>query len=175
LRATAWLIGRANQHQHLPGERARRHRDTAPPKAARPDPGRPQGKSHQQAEDGESLDVRQRQISGYATRNGLTVEKVFVERGVSCSNPLADRPQGSALLAALKSGDVVITPKLDRMFGSALDALDVLGKLKSSGVALHMIDLGGETTGNGVQARFHHPLCRCRGRAGPHARTHHRG
>ena len=27
-----------------------------------------------------------------------------------------DRPQGSALLAVLQPGDVVITPKLDRMF-----------------------------------------------------------
>jgi putative DNA-invertase from lambdoid prophage Rac len=48
---------------------------------------------------------------------------------------------------------VVITPKLDRMFRSALDALDVLGKLKQAGIALHMIDLGGDTTSNGVSKR----------------------
>jgi DNA invertase Pin-like site-specific DNA recombinase len=78
------------------------------------------------------------------------VAQVFVERGVSGSNPLGERPEGAALLAVLKPADVVITPKLDRMFRSALDALDVLGKLKSVGVALHMIDLGGDTTGNGV-------------------------
>jgi DNA invertase Pin-like site-specific DNA recombinase len=44
----------------------------------------------------------------------------------------------------------VITPKLDRMFRSALDALDVLAKLKGRGVSLHMIDLGGDVTGNGI-------------------------
>jgi putative DNA-invertase from lambdoid prophage Rac len=103
-----------------------------------------------QADEGESLDVQRRQLAGYAQMQGLTIDKVFVERGVSGSKPLADRPQGSALLATLKSGDVVITPKLDRMFRSALDALDVLGKLKQRGIALHMIDLGGDTTGNGV-------------------------
>ena len=75
---------------------------------------------------------------------------MFVERGVSGSKPLGDRPEGAALLAVLQPGDVVITPKLDRMFRSALDALDVLGKLKQAGIALHMIDLGGDTTGNGV-------------------------
>ena len=75
---------------------------------------------------------------------------MFVERGVSGSKPLADRPQGAALLAVLQPGDVVITPKLDRMFRSALDALDVLAKLKATGISLHMIDLGGDTTGNGV-------------------------
>jgi putative DNA-invertase from lambdoid prophage Rac len=104
----------------------------------------------QQASDGESLDVQQRQLAGYAQMNDLVVDKVFVERGVSGSKPLGDRPQGAALLAVLKPGDVVITPKLDRMFRSALDALDVLGKLKEQGVSLHMIDLGGDTTGNGV-------------------------
>jgi putative DNA-invertase from lambdoid prophage Rac len=53
-------------------------------------------------------------------------------------------------LAALKTGDVVITPKLDRMFRSALNALDVLGQLKDRGVNLHMTDLGGDVTGNGI-------------------------
>jgi len=99
---------------------------------------------------GESLAVQRRQIDGYAKIHGLAVAQVFVERGVSGSNPLGERPEGAALLAVLKPADVVITPKLDRMFRSALDALDVLGKLKSVGVALHMIYLGGDTTGNGV-------------------------
>jgi DNA invertase Pin-like site-specific DNA recombinase len=104
----------------------------------------------QQAGEGESLAVQQRVIAGYATMHGMAVDKVFVERGVSGSRPLGERPQGAVLLAALEQGDVVITPKLDRMFRSALDALDVLGKLKQRGVSLHMIDLGGDTTGNGV-------------------------
>ncbi len=103
-----------------------------------------------QADEGESLDVQQRVLQGYATMHGLTIDKAFVERGVSGSKPLGDRPQGAALLAVLQPGDVVITPKLDRMFRSALDALDVLGKLKDRGVNLHMIDLGGDVTGNGV-------------------------
>jgi hypothetical protein len=38
-------------------------------------------------------------------------------------------PKGARLLAAPKAGDVVITAKLDRMFRSALIALDVLGQL----------------------------------------------
>jgi DNA invertase Pin-like site-specific DNA recombinase len=64
--------------------------------------------------------------------------------------PLSDRAEGTALLAALKAGDVLITAKLDRMFRSALDALDVLAKLKVRGVSLHMVDLGGDVTGNGI-------------------------
>jgi DNA invertase Pin-like site-specific DNA recombinase len=103
-----------------------------------------------QADEGESLDVQQRVIAGYATMHGLTIDRVFVERGVSGSKPLGDRPQGAALMAVLQPGDTVITPKLDRMFRSALDALAVLGDLKARGISLHMLDLGGDTTGNGV-------------------------
>src|SRR5580700_3672079 len=103
-----------------------------------------------QAEEGESLDVQQRTVAGYALMLGLTVDRMFIERGVSGSVPLSDRAEGTALLAALKAGDVLITAKLDRMFRSALDALDVLAKLQKAGVSLHMIDLGGDVTGNGI-------------------------
>lgn len=103
-----------------------------------------------QADEGESLDVQRRQIQGYALMNGLQLDRVYIERGVSGSKPLAERPEGAALLAGLQAGDVVITAKLDRMFRSALDALDVLSKLRERGIALHMIDLGGDVTGNGI-------------------------
>jgi Resolvase, N terminal domain len=97
-----------------------------------------------QADDGESLGTQQRVIEGYAMMQGLKLDVIFVERGVSGSKPLGDRPEGARLLAGLKPGDVVITPKLDRLFRSALNALDVLGQLKQRGVSLHMIDLGGD-------------------------------
>ena len=50
-----------------------------------------------QADEGESLDVQQRTIAGYAQMHGLAVERVFVERGVSGSKPLSERPQESGL------------------------------------------------------------------------------
>jgi DNA invertase Pin-like site-specific DNA recombinase len=80
----------------------------------------------------------------------LAVTRHFVERGVSGSAPLAERPEGGALLRLIEPGDIVITPKLDRCFRSALDALDVLRTLKECGVALHMIDLGGDVSGSGI-------------------------
>ena len=103
-----------------------------------------------QAEEGESLGAQQRTIEGYAMMHGLIIDHVFVERGVSGSKKLTERPEGAKLLARLKPGDVVLTPKLDRMFRSALDALDVLAQLQKAGISLHMIDLGGDVTGNGI-------------------------
>ena len=103
-----------------------------------------------QADEGESLALQERQIQGYCLMNGLTLDHVYIEGGVSGSVALAERPEGATLLAILKPGDAVITAKLDRMFRSALDALDVLAKLKARNVSLHMIDLGGDVTGNGL-------------------------
>jgi DNA invertase Pin-like site-specific DNA recombinase len=103
-----------------------------------------------QADEGESLGAQERTLAGYAMMHGLAITKSFVERGVSGSVPLNDRPQGRALLGALKSGDIIITPKLDRMFRSALDALKILADLKDRGINLHMIDLGGDVTANGI-------------------------
>jgi putative DNA-invertase from lambdoid prophage Rac len=50
----------------------------------------------------------------------------------------------------VKPSDVVITPKLDRMFRSASDALGTLEEMKDQGIGLHMIDLGGDVWGNGI-------------------------
>jgi DNA invertase Pin-like site-specific DNA recombinase len=103
-----------------------------------------------QAGEGESLAVQQRQLEGYCQMLDLKLDKVFVEKAVSGSVPLADRPQGRVMLAALQAGDAIVTSKLDRMFRSAVDALNELAKLKEQGVSLHMIDLGGDVTGNGI-------------------------
>jgi putative DNA-invertase from lambdoid prophage Rac len=104
----------------------------------------------EQADGGVSLDAQQRQIAGYAMMRGWDVTEHFVERGVSGSISLADRPEGQRLLAVVEKGDVIITAKLDRAFRSAADALTVLEELKDQGVGLHMIDLGGDVCGNGI-------------------------
>ena len=44
--------------------------------------------------------------------------------------------------------------KLDRLFRSALDALKVVEDLKKRGVALHLLDLGGDISGNGLSKLF---------------------
>ena len=97
----------------------------------------------------ESLKVQERQLMGYAMMNDWTIDRMYIERGVSGSKPLNDRPQGALLLSALQAGDVILTTRLDRMFRSALDALDTLKAFKAKDIKLHMLDLGGEV-GNGV-------------------------
>src|SRR5215212_8002984 len=107
-----------------------------------------------QASEGESLDVQRRMIEGYAHMHGLTLDQIVVEEGVSGSVPLNDRPAGSAMLAKLRARDIVIAAKLDRCFRSALDALNVVEQLKTRGVKLHLLDLGGDIAGNGLSKLF---------------------
>jgi len=70
------------------------------------------------------------------------------DRGVNGSTELLEREAGSRLLEA-QSGDVIICSKLDRMFRNARNALNVLDDLKSRGIELHFIDLGGSVS-NGI-------------------------
>lgn len=108
----------------------------------------------QQSEDGLSLEAQQRQIEGYAMMQGLEIDEVYVERAVSGWKPFDTRPQGMRLAGCLLAGDVIICSKLDRLFRSARDALVVSDELKKQGVSLHLIDLGGDVTGNGVSKVF---------------------
>src|SRR5688500_4588411 len=89
----------------------------------------------EQATNGDSLDTQRQQITGYAMMHGWEVAEFFVEGGVSRSVPMADRPEGRRLLAVVKPGDVVVTPKLDRMFRSASDALATLEEMKDQASA----------------------------------------
>jgi putative DNA-invertase from lambdoid prophage Rac len=107
-----------------------------------------------QATEGESLEVQRRQIEGYAHMHGLVLDEIVVEEGVSGSVPVAERPTAGPLFAELAKGDAVIAPKLDRLFRSALDALKVVDDLRKRGVALHLLDLGGDISGNGLSKLF---------------------
>ena len=107
-----------------------------------------------QAEEGESLGVQRREIEGYCHMKGFGEPRFFIEEGVSGSKPLSERPVGRELIASLKPRDVVICAKLDRAFRSALDALTMVQTFKDMGVSLHLIDLGGDVSGNGLARTF---------------------
>jgi DNA invertase Pin-like site-specific DNA recombinase len=57
------------------------------------------------------------------------------------SIPFAERPESKRLLELLKPGDIIVSPKLDRMFRSALDALQTIEELKRRKVSLLLLDL----------------------------------
>jgi len=107
-----------------------------------------------QVNDGDSLEAQTKQVTSYALSRGLNLDEscVFVERGVSGGLEFNSRLEGSKLLEVIKSGDVLIFPKLDRGFRNTRDALNTLHLLKERDCSVHSIDLGGDVTGNGVGA-----------------------
>lgn len=107
-----------------------------------------------QADEGNSLEVQQNVIRGFAMTLGAEVTEFFVEGGVSGAKPVATRPEGSRLFAKLQAGDTIIASKLDRMFRSAVDALNTVEQLKKRGIKLCLYDLGGDISGNGLSKLF---------------------
>ena len=99
--------------------------------------------------EGVSLDEQQRRIKGRALELGVELTRIYVEEGVSGSTPLYRRPQGDKLLAAVRPGDTVIAAKLDRVFRSALDALQVIEDFRRRSIRLILLDVG-DVSGNGV-------------------------
>lgn len=106
--------------------------------------------TERQSNEGHSLADQEQRIRGYVQSVGLTLTGVFVEAGVSGGKRLSTRPKGAELLATLRPGDHVIATKLDRCFRSACDALNVAEDFRLRGIHLHLLDIGGDVTGNGV-------------------------
>jgi len=104
----------------------------------------------QQADSGHSLADQEQRLRGYAQSLGMKLDTVFVEGGVSGAKQFSRRPKGADLLKTLRPGDHVIATKLDRMFRSASDALNVAADFRDKGVHLHLLDIGGEVTGTGA-------------------------
>lgn len=101
--------------------------------------------SEEQALAGASIPAQEERIRAYTSLAGLTLARVFVDEGVSASVPLAERPAGKELVAALARGEAahVIAIKLDRLFRDALDALATIRAWDSQAIALHLVDQGG--------------------------------
>lgn len=102
--------------------------------------------TQEQAQEGVSLAAQEEKLLAYCTLRGLAVVRVVREEGVSAAKPLHVRPGGSELLRLLSSHEAehVVALKLDRLFRDAADALNQTRAWDRSGVALHLVDMGGQ-------------------------------
>ena len=100
-----------------------------------------------QAEQGVSLEAQEERLRAYCQMQGLDIEAVLIEEGVSATKPLHARPMGSKLVEMVKNGTVqhVVALKLDRLFRSSVDALSVTSEWDKAGIALHLVDMGGQS------------------------------
>jgi len=101
--------------------------------------------THEQVDSGLGLDVQAQRIRAYLALKGMDLTDIITDAGVSGGKPLAKREGGQRLLAAIQArkADAVVLLKLDRGFRNAVDCLATVEKWDRAGVALHVIDLGG--------------------------------
>ena len=104
-----------------------------------------------QAEHGVSLDAQEQRLSAYAVACGLSVVAVIREEAISGTVPLAERPEGRKLVELVTTGKAshVVALKLDRLFRSAVDALQTTADWDRKGVSLHLVDMGGQSLNTG--------------------------
>ncbi len=103
--------------------------------------------TEEQVQGGVSLAAQEERLRAYCQLCGLEVLEVIREEGVSGAKPLATRPGGERLLKLIAQRKVkhVVAFKLDRLFRDAEDALHQTRAWDRAGVALHLVDMGGQT------------------------------
>ncbi|MFA4917338.1 MAG: recombinase family protein [Syntrophales bacterium] len=101
----------------------------------------------EQSTQGVSLEAQEERLRAYCAMAKLEVVAMIREEGVSGAKPLSARPGGTELLAivgTMKVGHIVAL-KLDRLFRDAADALHQSRAWDKSGIALHLVDMGGQS------------------------------
>lgn len=112
--------------------------------------------TEQASEDRSSIPNQERIARGFAMAKGFTQFEMssYEDPGVSASIPLADRPAGRQLLADAKPGDTIFAARLDRMFRSASDALNMVQILHDRGIKLVLFDLGSDPISDSALGQF---------------------
>jgi DNA invertase Pin-like site-specific DNA recombinase len=102
--------------------------------------------TEEQARGGVSLAAQEEKLLAYCKLNDLEPVAMIREEGVSGAKPMGARPGGEELLhlVAKKQACHVVALKLDRLFRDAADALNQTKAWDKAGVALHLVDMGGQ-------------------------------
>ena len=98
-----------------------------------------------------SPEVQRRQLTARCLQDRLRPSKYLEDLGTSGVKPFWERPSVQGL--AFKEGDVIVTPKLDRLGRDMLDLLTIVKDFRESGVRLITCDWG-EITDDSFQSEM---------------------
>jgi len=103
--------------------------------------------TQEQAREGISLAAQEARLRAYCELRGLRVVEVVIDAGVSGGKPVHSRIGGQRILDLVQRSAVahVVTYKLDRLFRDCADCLTVTAAWDKKAIALHLVDLGGQT------------------------------
>lgn len=102
--------------------------------------------TEEQSLEGVSLEAQEARIRAYCAMRGLALTEVVIDAGVSGYKALEVREGGRRVLDMVRSRKVgaVVAVKLDRLFRNCADCLATCAAWDRAGVALHLVDLGGQ-------------------------------
>lgn len=104
------------------------------------------------AEQDNSVETQQVALQRYCEWRGLQVHALYTDVDVSGGKELRDRPGGAALIDALDDAGAVVAMRVDRLFRNASDALSTAEVWRNHGIALHVVDLGGQAVNTATAA-----------------------
>jgi len=93
-------------------------------------------------------------IRTYCLRQQWFLSETVRDLDVSWNVEFAQRVNGARLLESLRSGDMVVTSSLERIFSSCHDAVQTIAEFKRLGVGLHIAQRGGGLTRPEFMANF---------------------
>lgn len=103
------------------------------------------------ADDGNTLELQRDKLLAYCKLNDLEVVDIIAEHGVSGTKPLHKREGGKQALDMIKNKEAthIVALKLDRLFRNTADALQTTSKWDTDGIALHLVEMGGQSVNTG--------------------------
>jgi DNA invertase Pin-like site-specific DNA recombinase len=93
----------------------------------------------------QDLENQRHELSGYAARNGLTIDE-WIEVEISSKKSTANR-RVDELVGLLKKQDVLIVPELSRLARSMRETLNIMHLLTKKKVCVHLIKENIRTNG----------------------------
>lgn len=92
-----------------------------------------------------SITVQENKIREYCRFKNINLNQIITDEDISGGTPFRERPGGSQIFQSLIAGDSIISIKPDRLFRNVQDALLTVDHWDSKNIALHIIDLGGNS------------------------------
>lgn len=96
------------------------------------------------------LQVEQASMTQYCELHSWRPVAVVTDFGAPWNVDFASRTGGSQLLERLHRGDALVVFALGRIFSSCYDACAMLERFRADGIALHVVELGGDATDPGL-------------------------
>src|SRR6056300_959721 len=90
----------------------------------------------------------------YGLARGWFISQSLIDRGCRWDKRLGERPHGSALLASMKEGDVLLCAQIQRLCSSTVEFSTLVKDLCERGISLHCCEVVSELKDSATVTTF---------------------